>query len=62
MLALLPLDPRAGVVAGGEPAVDAPRAARGRAEPPRERELGELDAEAPAQLASERRRFSSARP
>ena len=44
MLALLPVDPGAAVVAGGEPAVDGAPELRLAAESCRERELVETDA------------------
>src|SRR5581483_9167316 len=51
LLALLPLDPRRRVVAGREPGVDRRAKLGVAAEPARERELGEVEAETPPELA-----------
>ena len=51
MLALLPLDPGAGVVGRREPALEGTTKVGLTAQPGRERDLGELDAEPQSQLA-----------
>ena len=51
MLALLPLDPRAGVVGPREPAVDGALQVGLATKPAREREVGELEREPAAEVA-----------